>query len=459
MILAEIIFEKDKGVKKISLVKSPAIEVDFLKFKQEKELKFNINEDKQVVTGAVLIPNKNYYRSADYFQSENNEAGYVFFTKDTVRNLGIDWLKNGQNSINLEHKDDLQPNDMDLVESWFIENDTDKAYSLGFSKEQVPVGSWMMSQHVNNNDLWQEVKKGTFNGFSLQGFLAKNIIGTGLDLKKEFTEDEIANIIAGLCMADETTVEIKITTGGQTTSNIIDTNAPVTGLTGNTPVTSGKVTANANSGRNNISGDTNSGTTTGTTGTTGTTSGTTTGTTGTTGGTNIKMSVNDSVTTSESDQNIPTTVKDKKKYAQHRASDYTGVTDNDLMKAMLQWKTPEERASAVKKYMQRLAQPEQVQLSKKINDLVLKLGAPDNMPNTNNYDGSAQIVRSLDKVSKKKQNDSLSRAIDKKKAEDKAQADATEKAKAANTATLSKIKNKGKSSAVQAINIPIAKRK
>jgi hypothetical protein len=50
-------------------------------------------------------------------------------------------------------------------------------------------------------------------------------------------------------------------------------------------------------------------------------------------------------------------------------------------------------------------------------------------------------------------------SIDKRKAEEKAQAEATNKAKAANTEILSKIKNKIKPAGVQATDIPVAKRK
>ena len=525
-ILAEIIFEKEKGINKISLVARPAIEVDFLKFAEEHEIKFTINNDLQIVTGPILIPNRNYYRGKDYFGGD--ESGYVFFSQNTIKKLGIDYIKNAKNSINIEHKDDLQPNDVDLVESWYIESDHDKAYDLGFSKTDCPVGTWMMSQHINNSDLWAEIKNNKYNGFSIQGFLSKNIIGTGLDMKKEYSEDEIANIIVGLCLA-ETIIEIKITTDDNAKTNIIDTNAPVNipvgNITGNTNNTGGKVTANANS---NISGDTNAstGSTTGSTRQVNGTIDNTTGTTGQTGSTAIKMAkiikfANQSgsgVTTAEDNQN--NLIKGKNKSYVMRAREDSAVTDNDLMKYQLKWNTPEERKKAVEEWKRRQAAPESVQLSQesekpiikpivennkdnsllsmtaprkgeskkdyiprcvkylmdkgeakdndqavamcysawgkeskmsfveKIQDIILTLGMPDNYPNSdvypnmNNYGGSVQIRRSLDKTSKKKQDDAQSRAINKKKIEEQAQADAKVKADIAINNTLNKLKNK-----------------
>jgi len=596
-ILAEIIFEEEKGISKISLVKRPAIEVNFLKFAKEQELKFSVDSDKMLITGPVLVPNRQYYRGKDYFGGE--EAGYVFFTKDTIRKLGQDFLKHANNSINLEHKDDLQSEDMDLVEMWYVENEIDKCYAMGFTKEDCPIGTLFMTQHVNNPEIWQKIKEGEFNGFSIQGYLAKNIIGTGLDLKKEYNEDEIVGIIVGLALAelppviqeDNSTHQIDKTflynwndgqedvivnsvngdavrdngfdewvDGGNhyvdinlapdqqkyakfipeneiwvddlfilkpddeaaivlhemtertlikdykfTYSNDVDgaheiaNGAEVqfrnqaggqandalrqsiyqdyitkygqnkekftsSGLSGKTtthkeaPATGGTVTTSGMTAT--------TGATIGATPTTGSTSGAT-ATTDTTGqtGTTLNMGVNKSVTTSEDNQNIPTTVTSGVRYAKTRRNDGVIVTDNDLMKAMITWNTPEERELAVKKWKAMRDKKESVQLSlvDRIKAQTLNMGAPDNFINSNSYQalngqkstGSAQLQRTLNTNSKKKQIVAQAEASKKQRDHDQAQADANLKAV---KSKLNAMKNdKSKPTAIQAIDLPAIK--
>ena len=60
---------------------------------------------------------------------------------------------------------------MSLVESWIVEDtDMDKSKKYGFN---VPVGTWMGSVKVNNDEVWNEyVKTGKVKGFSIEGYFA-----------------------------------------------------------------------------------------------------------------------------------------------------------------------------------------------------------------------------------------------------------------------------------------------
>lgn len=161
----------------------------------EKELKLSFNEDKQDIVGPVLIPDKHYYRSAKFFGGKDD--GYIFFTKDTVKQIAIDFLNNTDNSFNLDHDNDkiVSKDDISLVESWIVESEKDKAYELGFTKEQIPIGTWMMKQHINSAEIWNDVKDGKYNGFSIQGYPTINIIASSVDMQKEMELDRIANEI------------------------------------------------------------------------------------------------------------------------------------------------------------------------------------------------------------------------------------------------------------------------
>ena len=57
-----------------------------------------------------------------------------------------------------------------MVESWIVTSDLDKAYSLGFTKQEVPIGSWMVAYKVINEKVWNEyIKKGKVKGLSVEG--------------------------------------------------------------------------------------------------------------------------------------------------------------------------------------------------------------------------------------------------------------------------------------------------
>jgi len=59
-----------------------------------------------------------------------------------------------------------------LVESWIVEDkEKDKSAIYGLN---VPVGTWMGSVKVNNDEIWNDyVKTGQVKGFSIEGFFAE----------------------------------------------------------------------------------------------------------------------------------------------------------------------------------------------------------------------------------------------------------------------------------------------
>ena len=90
MKIIELIIDEgeDNGVNAISLVKNPAIESDFLALKSDEVLLKPIDDDKRLLVGALLIPNKPIMRK--------NEEGnyYIYFSKDTVEKASQKFLIN-----------------------------------------------------------------------------------------------------------------------------------------------------------------------------------------------------------------------------------------------------------------------------------------------------------------------------------------------------------------------------
>jgi hypothetical protein len=162
MRIVELILDENsvEGIEAISIVENPAIEEDFVALKNEEVQLAQI--DKQLLVGALLIPNKPIYRR------RGEDEYYIYFSKDTIRKAAEMYLMKGnQNNSTLEHQHSL--NGLTLVESWLVEDEThDKSRKYGLN---VPVGTWMGVVKVNNDEVWNDyVKTGKVKGFSIEGY-------------------------------------------------------------------------------------------------------------------------------------------------------------------------------------------------------------------------------------------------------------------------------------------------
>ena len=151
------------GVEAISLVEHPAIEEDFIALKNQKTEFKTIDKDKRIVVGLALIPNKPIYR-----KSGDNEY-YVFFSRKTVRKSAELYLKNhNSNNATLEHE--LKVDGVSVVESWIVEDvEKDKTALYGLNAVE---GAWAVVMRINNEKVWQDVKKGIYKGLSIEGYFA-----------------------------------------------------------------------------------------------------------------------------------------------------------------------------------------------------------------------------------------------------------------------------------------------
>jgi len=166
------------GIEAISVVENPAIEEDFIALKKQQVKLAEVDREKRILMGAALIPNKKILRT-------NGEEEYnIFFSEDTVRKASELFLSRGkQNNSTLEH--DVKLNGLSVVESWIIEDDVqDKSRKYGL---HMPVGTWMVSVKVNNDEIWEEfVKTKRVKGFSIEGFFSDK-----LEMNKEVLEDKL----------------------------------------------------------------------------------------------------------------------------------------------------------------------------------------------------------------------------------------------------------------------------
>jgi len=180
------------GIEALSVVESPAIEEDFIALKEHKVELAEVDKERRVLMGAALIPNKKIYRKTE------DEEYNIFFSEDTVRKASELFLSRGkQNNSTLEHE--VQLEGMSVVESWIIEDtEMDKSKKYGLS---LPVGTWMVSVKVNNDDIWNNyVKKGKVKGFSIEAFFTDKLNASKEDVVKDLfslSDEEKIQIMVG----------------------------------------------------------------------------------------------------------------------------------------------------------------------------------------------------------------------------------------------------------------------
>ena len=179
----------------ISLVEDPAIESNFVWFDKEKVQFEKIDNEKRLVVGPVLIPNKKILRI-----DGEGKPYEVFFKPETIEKLAQGYLKKGyQAKTTVEHEDKVSG--VTLVESWIKTSKLDKSNSYGLN---LPIGSWVGMFKVDNDDIWKDyVKNGEVKGFSIEGIFShdlvkqskQNILDNILNEEAEYLLNEVRRVV------------------------------------------------------------------------------------------------------------------------------------------------------------------------------------------------------------------------------------------------------------------------
>jgi len=149
----------ENGMFRISLVAAPAIEENFIHFKDER-IEFFKDEEKRQVVGPIMIPNKPIYR-------RNSEVGeyYIRFTEKAIDDIMYKYSKDGKfNLFNIEHTDQ-NFDGVTMLEIWKKESDADKSSKYGYD---LPDGTVFVKAQIEDESLWSSIKTGEINGFSIE---------------------------------------------------------------------------------------------------------------------------------------------------------------------------------------------------------------------------------------------------------------------------------------------------
>ena len=177
-----LVDSEDTGMLRISLVDDPAVMSDFLAFagEQRKVQRYAIaDEDRHLVFGVVMRADFPIYR-----YDEGYGGYYIIYKAETIRRMAQKYLAEGrQNNVDLMH-DGHDVKGVEMVQAFL--KDTEKGVApAGF--EDIADGSLFAEFHIDDPDIWAQVKDGTFKGFSLEGIF---------EMRPERDQKEVDDIVS-----------------------------------------------------------------------------------------------------------------------------------------------------------------------------------------------------------------------------------------------------------------------
>lgn len=186
---------EQSGIRLLSLVDDPAIEMMGVAFDRNgasKDYQFKAQEDKQIIIGPAMVPNKKILR-------KDSEGAYYYniFKAETILKLVQKFNSQGTNRrVNVDHSNKLV--DGYIMENWIVEDPYyDKSKVYGFN---LPVGTWMVSIKIEDKKFWQtQVKELGKFGFSIEGVMGEKPLEysnfSAEDYIDNLSDDEIMEIM------------------------------------------------------------------------------------------------------------------------------------------------------------------------------------------------------------------------------------------------------------------------
>lgn len=184
--LIELVIDENAGafgVEAISLVKEPAIMVNWVAFNKQGRTQAvhlaQMDEEQRTIIAPALIPDLKIVR---YDAADDLEYD-VYFSKQTCKLASELFLKNHRtNNHTYEHADPVEG--VSVVESWIVQDPSmDKARLYGFT--ELNEGTWMVRAKVENDEVWNKIKAGEARGLSIEGYFLDKVEHLSKVKKKE----------------------------------------------------------------------------------------------------------------------------------------------------------------------------------------------------------------------------------------------------------------------------------
>lgn len=153
-----LLSDEDCGMVRISLVDAPAVLSGWQKFSKVQKYAIQ-SEERRLVRGVVMRADFPIYRN-------DGTEYYIIYHAETIRQMAEKYLsENRQNNVDEMHNS----NDVDGVQmvQWFIKDSGKGINPEGF--DDIADGSLFAEFHITSDEIWEQVKAGTYKGFSLEG--------------------------------------------------------------------------------------------------------------------------------------------------------------------------------------------------------------------------------------------------------------------------------------------------
>lgn len=184
------------GIRLLSIVGDPAIEMMGMAFGENgstKNYEFKAQEDKQIIVGPAMIPNKKILR-----KDQDGNPYYCVFKPEIIVKLVQKFNSSGTNRrINVDHSKQMV--NAYMMENWIIEDEYyDKSRMYDFD---CPVGTWMVAIKIEDKNFWKnEVKELGKFGFSIEGIMGERAmeyskVMTINDYIDALTHDELQELL------------------------------------------------------------------------------------------------------------------------------------------------------------------------------------------------------------------------------------------------------------------------
>ena len=129
-----------------------------------------MNTEERLVVGPAMIPDKLIIRRNETpgTKLKMGEIYYVYFSAETIKVIQQKYMRDKLlDKANIEHTNKFLKG-VDVVESWIVDDpEKDKQQVFGMN---YPKGTWMIIMKVEDDDVWEKVKKGELKGYSVQGY-------------------------------------------------------------------------------------------------------------------------------------------------------------------------------------------------------------------------------------------------------------------------------------------------
>ena len=180
--------DEDANIYETSFVETPATGFDFLKFNNDEikeyiktlefkkvEVKNETGEYKRMVSGVWFMPDTKYVR-----YSKETGIYTVEFKQEALKNALIKYLKSDYaNLVKVEHQGSYLEGFVSM-EHWIYNGEGTKSpifgltiEDLGYTPEQVKVGTVFKTVYVQDEQFWnEEILTGNVKGFSIGGLFS-----------------------------------------------------------------------------------------------------------------------------------------------------------------------------------------------------------------------------------------------------------------------------------------------